>query len=248
MLSLRNLTRYLQQFLSTPLKETAPADAYDMWSNTYDAQPDNLVLALDEIVFSGLLETITLTGKIVADIGCGTGRHWEKIFAKNPQKVMGFDVSGGMLNMLKKKFPDASTYILKNNLLDGVENNHCHLLISTLTLAHIGNMQEVIAEWNRVVKFDGDIIITDFHPESLKNGGNRTFRHNNKLVAVKNCIYELTALRTQAALQGWKEIAFIEKNITADLKHYYEAQQALGVYERFKNTPVLYGIHFKKSG
>ena len=58
------------------LRLVPPAEGYNQWAPTYDTQPDNAVLALESRLFSELLARIPIEGKIVADIGCGTGRHW----------------------------------------------------------------------------------------------------------------------------------------------------------------------------
>src|SRR6266852_8386048 len=55
-------------------------EAYEIWSNSYDNQPGNLMLDLDELIFSSLVANIDLDNKRVADVGCGTGRHWQKIY------------------------------------------------------------------------------------------------------------------------------------------------------------------------
>ena len=83
-----------------PLKDKEPEAAYNLWADSYDSQPDNLMLAMDEEVFSGLLNNINIKNKIIADVGCGTGRHWKKIFDQKPKIIIGFDVSEGMLNIL----------------------------------------------------------------------------------------------------------------------------------------------------
>ena len=66
-------------------------EAYKIWSANYDDQAGNLMLDLDEKVFSDLIENIDITGKEIADIGCGTGRHWQKIYSKNPSVYKRFD-------------------------------------------------------------------------------------------------------------------------------------------------------------
>ena len=170
----QNLKKHVSAYLFST-KETEPEAAYNLWAKSYDSQPDNLMLALDEELFSGLLNNIIVENKIVADIGCGTGRHWKKIIAKNPKKLIGFDVSGEMLKILQQKFPEAETHLLINNELDTLENNSCDIIFSTLTVAHIKNIRKAITEWNRVLKPGGDIIITDYHPSALAKGGKRTF-------------------------------------------------------------------------
>jgi hypothetical protein len=39
---------------------------------------------------------------------------------------------------------------------------------------------------------------------------------------------------------------FIERKIDDSVKHYYEKQQAIGVYERFKGTSIIYGAHLTR--
>ena len=248
MLSFHQLKQYVQHRLFFSVKEREPVAAYNLWCESYDSQPDNLVLALDESVFTGLLKEVSMRNKIVADIGCGTGRHWQKMMEQNPEKLIGFDVSQGMLNSLRQKYPHAETYLLKNNFLNQLENESCDIIVSTLALAHIKEMGQVLKEWNRVLKTGGDLIITDYHPSALINGGDRTFKYKNKLVAIKNHIHTIQTVRTTAKLLNWQEINFTEEIIDEPQKHYYEKQNAISVYEKFKNMPIIYGIHFKKNG
>ena len=132
--------------------ELAPEQAYEIWSANYDKQPGNLMLDLDERIFSDLIENIDLRNKEVADIGCGTGRHWQKIYSKNPSNLIGFDVSASMLGQLKNKFPFALTQKTTDNLLTSIPDSSMDMIISTLTIAHIKNIEEAIASWSRVLK------------------------------------------------------------------------------------------------
>src|SRR5579872_6049932 len=111
------LRKIKETLLPTHRKVTEPAAAYDIWSQTYDNQPDNLMLALDEGVFSDLFGRVAQAGKVVADIGCGTGRHWEKLLRQAPARLVGYDVSAGMLDKLQKKYPQAETHLFRNGLL-----------------------------------------------------------------------------------------------------------------------------------
>src|SRR5687767_11764545 len=103
-------TTWLRKIFNNPGTSSA-ATAYDLWSADYDHQPGNLVLDLDEFIFIELLKETSLTGKIVVDIGCGTGRHWSKITSQKPEKTIGYDISKKMLERLKEKFPNAETYL-----------------------------------------------------------------------------------------------------------------------------------------
>ncbi len=227
-------------------KNAAPANGYNLWAASYDDQPDNLMLALDEAVFSTLLKAVTVKDKMITDVGCGTGRHWKKISDLQPKKITGFDVSGGMLAILRKKFPSAETYLMQNNFLNPLQNESCDLLVSTLTIAHIENMQQALGEWSRVLKHGGNMIITDYHPTALAMGGKRTFNHNGKSVAVKNYTHSIEAICKTAMELNFSEINFIEKKIDDTVRHYYEKQNALKIFEQFKGTPIIYGLYFIK--
>ena len=102
---LKKIQQYFLHYLFYS-KDTEPEMAYDLWAVSYDSQPDNLMLALDEEVFYGLLNHININNKLIADVGCGTGRHWKKILDNEPKKLIGFDVSEEMLKMLQQKFPE----------------------------------------------------------------------------------------------------------------------------------------------
>lgn len=221
-------------------------EAYEMWSETYDQQPGNLMLDLDEMIFRGLLENIDVKHKGVADIGCGTGRHWEKIYQKQPAFLMGFDVSGGMLKQLLRKYPAALTQHTNNNSLKQVPDEFIDCLISTLTIAHIENIEEAISAWSRVLKPGGNLVVTDFHPVMLANGGKRSFHHEGRSLSVVNHIHPLETLKRIFSKYELAILRMEERKVDHTVKMYYEAQHALDVYERFFGIPIIYGIHLKK--
>ena len=226
--------------------EKSATDAYDIWSASYDDQPGNLMLHLDEIIFTDLINNIDLKYKRIADIGCGTGRHWQKLYSGKPKLVMGFDVSAGMLNQLQQKFPDAITHQITDNLLSIVADASVDCVISTLTIAHIKNIDEAIAAWARILTDEGELIITDFHPATLARGGKRSFNHNGKTLSVMNYVHSLEEVKRVFNKNGFTVFRQEERYVNEEVKPYYEAQNALAVYDRFKNMPIIYGLHLKK--
>jgi ubiquinone/menaquinone biosynthesis C-methylase UbiE len=239
----------LQQYFSKHFfrtGDTEPEVAYDLWAESYDSQPDNLMLALDEEVFSGLLNQINIKNKVIVDVGCGTGRHWKRLFDNEPKKIIGFDVSEEMLKMLQQKFPQAETHRLTNNKLPQLKNESSDCIISTLTIAHIQNAGEAISEWNRALKPGGQMIITDYHPTALEKGGKRTFKHNNQTVAVKNYVHTLENLKGIAGQLGLQVMSLTEKPIDESARPYYEKQNALPVFEMWKGVPIIYGMYLTK--
>jgi ubiquinone/menaquinone biosynthesis C-methylase UbiE len=238
-------TRFKKLFFKT--RDTSPEAAYDLWAKGYDSQPDNLMLALDELLFAGLLQQTEVEEKLVADIGCGTGRHWQKIYDRHPTKLTGYDVSEGMLAMLAVKYPASVTYKLSGNKLPELDDSSVDLIISTLTIAHIKDAAEALQEWNRVLRPGGNLIITDYHPTALQRGGKRTFRHNEKTISIVNYVHSIEALKGIAKQLHWQQLRLIEKVIDDLVKPYYEKQHALAAFEQFKGVPIIYGMLFKKT-
>lgn len=235
-----------ERLLNRSVTEKNSAEAYDLWSSDYDMQPGNLMLDLDEILFAQLLEKINFKSKAVADIGCGTGRHWNKIVSQKPLTLTGFDVSQGMLNKLKEKYPLANVCKIDNDVFTDVRYAPFDIIVSTLTVAHIEDIERALNAWCSMLKAKAEIIITDFHPKMLAVGGKRTFKHNNKPMAVKNYVHPIDTIKDILQDKGFKLVAEEEFVIDETVKHYYEAQNALPVYEQFKHFPVIYGIHLKR--
>jgi ubiquinone/menaquinone biosynthesis C-methylase UbiE len=227
-------------------REKDPEQAYNRWADSYDSQPDNLMLALDEELFSTLLNDFDIRNTVIADIGCGTGRHWNRIYEQSPAKLIGYDVSEGMLGMLRKKFPQAETHQLTGNQLEGLKSNSCDLVISTLTIAHISNAEVAIKEWCRVLKPGGHLIITDYHPVALEKGAKRTFTSAGKTVAIVNHIHPIKKITAIAKQLQLFELRLIEKCIDETMKPFYEKQRASHIFEAWKGVPIIYGIHLKK--
>ena len=244
---LQELKKYLPKgLLRSRIPEKKAGAAYDLWSVNYDNQPGNLMLDLDEVLFSKLLCTEIIHNKVVADIGCGTGRHWPEIMQRQPASLSGFDVSEGMLNKLREKFPEADTYKITNDLLGNTCDAAFDTVISTLTVAHIENIEQALSAWCRILKPNADVIITDFHPKMLAFGGRRTFRHRNERVIVKNYVHALSTVKDILRQNNFRLIREEEISIDETVRQYYADQNALSVYEEFNGFPVIYGIHLRR--
>jgi len=236
-----------RQVLPTTMEDKDVVEAYDIWAENYDSQPGNLMLDLDELLFTKLLAGLTLENKAIADIGCGTGRHWNKLFKQNFVSLTGFDVSPGMLKKLNDKFPEAKTYVITNNHFEDIADDTYDAILSTLTVAHIEDIESALQTWCRITKQQGDMIITDFHPNALASGGKRTFKHGNKHIAVQNFVHTTDIIKQVLLKNGFEVITHQELKVDETVKHYYEQQNALHVYEKFKDQPIIYGIHFKRA-
>jgi ubiquinone/menaquinone biosynthesis C-methylase UbiE len=241
--TLKDIKAYLLKDTIVRQGETEAVNAYDIWSSSYDDQPDNLMLALDDTIFEKLINSCDLENKNIIDIGCGTGRHWQKILDKKPLKLTGYDISEGMLLELHKKFPDAVTYKITNNQYLDLPSASIDLIICTLTIAHIKDIHESLEAWFRVLKENGSIIITDFHPMALSKGGKRTFQNGGSAITIKNYIHFLDSIKNFSHQHNF----FVKQEeaikIGLEHKHFYKNKNALRVFQKFNGTPIIYGLH-----
>ncbi len=223
---------------------TAAATAYDLWADSYDHQPGNLMLDLDAVIFDEMTKGL-LQGKSIADIGCGTGRHWDKIWKQQPASVTGVDVSAGMLLRLRTKYPDAVTYLATSDALP-LATQGFDVIISTLTIAHIADIENAFGEWNRIIQRGGMILLTDYHPAALAKGGKRTFANGDRLITIKNYVHPVQHIRKLITKLGWSEIRYTERIVGETVRHYYENKNAIKLYDKYKGIPIIYGMLLKK--
>ena len=236
----------LKRKLGLRVRETSPTKAYNLWASSYDAQPDNPILFLDDLLFKEMLATSTLEGRRVVDVGCGTGRHWEALTGKNVAELIGYEASAGMLRKVREKYPKAKTYLHSGHALKELEDGSADVFVSTLVIAHIRNLAAEWREWDRVLKDQGEIFLTDFHPVALERGANRSFMHRDKLIYIKNYVHTLDKVRELAAKLNWKEVGFIEYRIDERVRPIFERLQVMEAYKDSYDQLVLYGLHFKK--
>jgi ubiquinone/menaquinone biosynthesis C-methylase UbiE len=232
-------------FRKDHFQEFDAESAYDQWASDYDQQPENLMLALDEQLADRLLSHTPQQIDTILDVGCGTGRHWPKLMRYNGT-LMGTDVSEGMLLKLKSKFPGATVFHTPDGTLPELPVESVDLLISTLTIAHIQDVAGAIDQWSKLVCRGGHVLLTDYHPTALERGARRTFQRDGKTISIVNYVHPLPRLVHLFAKHGISVVRQEEEVVGESMRSFYERQQALALYERWKGTPIIYGLLLKK--
>jgi ubiquinone/menaquinone biosynthesis C-methylase UbiE len=221
------------------------AQAYDLWSAVYDDQLDNPLVAMDDQLFTSLMQPVQWSGRVVLDVGCGTGRHWPKLFGEGPARVVGYDVSRGMLARLRTKYPDADVHQASGSELRETTGESCDVVISTLTLGYLPDCGAALADWRRVLKPDGDILITDLHP-ALAERGARTFTVGSRNVAIRHHVHAVHEIVSAAAGLGLAALRVEEQPVNESVRGIFEARGAADLYAELEGRPFIYGLHLKK--
>jgi len=223
-----------------------PVEAYDRWAATYDEQPDNVVLTLESALFTELLASIPIEGKLVIDVGCGTGRHWPEILSRGPAEIVGVDPSIGMLDRLRTHHPSARTLCAQGDRLTDIAEYSYDVVVSTLALAHIRDAARAICEWCRILRPGGAMLVTDFHPEAIRAGMKRTFVTRGKTIEIEHHATELQTLREIAVKNGLTLVSQSERGIDESVRPLFERADYLDAYRKNKGLPLVFGLNFLK--
>lgn len=146
------------------------AEGYDAWSRHYD-EPNDLVEAEQSVVWQMLDE---LPPGAALDAACGTGRH-AAYLASRGHAVIGVDISPGMLAVATAKVP-AGDFRQGDLHQLPVPDQHVDLVVCALALTHVPKLAPVLAEFARVLRPGGHLVISDSrmdYPvvEALPGGG-----------------------------------------------------------------------------
>lgn len=136
------------------------AGGYRVWAESYD-EPRNSLFDLDEPVIHGILDA--LPAGTVLDAACGTGRYAAHLAARG-HRVIGVDASVEMLARARDRVPEATFVrgdLHRLPLADGAVD----VVVCALALVHVPSLVPVLAEFARVLRPGGHLVISDLHHE-----------------------------------------------------------------------------------
>ena len=139
--------------LVDPITTTA---GYDGWSADYD-EPGNGLIDLDQPIVRKMLDGLPIG--VALDAACGTGRHADYL-ASLGHRVIGVDGSPGMLAKARAKVPDGEFHEGDLHRLP-VPDDHVDVVVCTLALTHVRDLAPVLAEFARVLRPGGHLVISD---------------------------------------------------------------------------------------
>jgi ubiquinone/menaquinone biosynthesis C-methylase UbiE len=240
----RRVWRAVRRRAATEIEDVSKG--YDLWSESYDQDTDNLLVLLDESVFAELLERVSIQGRRVVDVGCGTGRHWVRMLAREPAELVGYDVSSGMLEKLARKHPGAKAHCTRGPALGRTPTETCDLVVSTLALSHIESAAAAFDEWARVLRPGGEVLLTDVHP-AVAVRARTTFRSHERTFSIRRYLRPLETLRAAAVGSGF-EIVTLQEIPLSELApgSLSERTHARAMFEKMKGLAFLYAMHLRK--
>ncbi|MEE6307994.1 class I SAM-dependent methyltransferase [Plantactinospora veratri] len=140
-------------------------DGYRVWSATYD-RPGNGLFEVEEPIVREILDA--LPPGTALDAGCGTGRHTGYLAGKG-HRVLGVDSSAEMLARARERVPEAAFQLADLRRLP-LPDDHVDLVVCALALTHLPDLGPVFAEFARVLRAGGHLVISDAHQERVALG------------------------------------------------------------------------------
>lgn len=219
------------------------SEGYERWAQTYDRTP-NPVLALEERHFKQIVPD--LCGKLVLDLACGTGRWLPLLVARGASSVVGLDRSAAMLRIAREKAGIHSAIVLADCLRLPFPDSAFDFAICSFALNHIEPLDLMARELARVTKWQGQVVISEMHPDAYANGWRPGFRDERSAVQIESLSYTaehvISCFRShEVECDELHEFAFedFERPI-------FVAAGKENIFETVNNIPAIQIYEFRK--
>lgn len=149
-------------------------EAYDIWSYQYDTN-ENKTRDLEAIALRQNLKGQKFSNCL--EIGCGTGKNTEWLVSI-ADTILAVDLSEEMLSKAKQKVNSENVKIVQADINEEwsfVDNKNYDLVIFSLVLEHIENLDLVFKRLNEIVNLNGIIYIGELHPFKQYSGTKARF-------------------------------------------------------------------------
>lgn len=157
---------------SVLVERVSSATVYGRVSAGYDAEAGGGLFATDEPIVAEYL-----AGRapgVALDAACGTGRFAE-FLAQRGHRVIGVDSSPDMLAHARRRVPEAEFRVAELDALP-LADDSVDVVVCALALEHVPRLDPVLAEFARVLRPGGDLVISDVHHENITRGSVMTTR------------------------------------------------------------------------
>lgn len=194
----------------TEFGQISTEQGYDLWAEYYD-EPGNPLIEIEQPVVRQILDR--LDPGTALDAACGTGRHAEYL-ARRGHRVLGVDTSPEMLAQARRRVPRAGLALGELHRLPAADES-IDVVVCALALVHLRALGPVLAEFTRVLRPGGQLVISDIHVVSQYLGGVPSVGGSGVLPASRHLASDYLAAAIPLGLQvrgcaepGWPASEF----------------------------------------
>jgi malonyl-CoA O-methyltransferase len=189
---------------SAPI-ELQVREAYARWAASYPSDTPSPYMAVEQHAVLQLLPD--LTGALVLDLACGTGRYAKLARARGAAAAIGLDLSKEMLRPARAV---ASAVVRGDLAALPFRDASAGAVICGLAVGHLPELGGAIAEVGRVLEPGGVLVYSDFHPFAYRAGRRRTFAAGGRAYAVEHHVHLYAAHQAACRAAGLEIDAVLE--------------------------------------
>jgi SAM-dependent methyltransferase len=120
-----------------------------------------------------------LEGKSVLCIGCGSGEEAQYLTERGAAKVVGIDLSVGLIEQAKYAYPEVEFLVMDMERLDFPKDSF-DFVYSSLTMHYAENWENIFNRVHKCLKSNGTFLFSTHHPvrwgaETKKENGNVSY-------------------------------------------------------------------------
>ena len=202
--------------------------AYNKWAQTYDTV-ENKTRDLELIAAQQVLASADFSK--VLEIGCGTGKNTAWLCNK-AGALTAIDFSENMLEVARRKITAPNVQFLQADITQPWKVNKASLVICSLVLEHIENIDFIFSLAASVLENDGCFYVCELHPYKQMQGSQAKFEHEENQVNIQCFVHHISDFIESAAKHQLSCV---------DLKEWFDNEDRSG-------TPRLVSFLFKKAG
>ena len=148
--------------ISQSQPSSAIVSAYNQWSHTYEVVENPTRDLAAHVLRRELPDLHDLN---VLEIGCGTGVN-TRYLAERGRSVRALDFSPGMLDRARVNVPASNVRFEQQDIriIWNLADASVDLVVCTLVLEHVENLDHVFKEAKRVLRPGGEFFVCELHP------------------------------------------------------------------------------------
>lgn len=234
------MNQHVTPYQTESSKKEQVAEMFNNISGTYDFLNHFLSLGIDIIWRKKAIKELkALKPQVILDVATGTGDFaFESISILHPKKVIGVDISKGMLAIADKKIRDrklGDVFSVQLGDSEGLnfEDNTFDAITVAFGVRNYENLEKGLADMLRVLKPNGKIVILEFSkPRNfpIKQGYNVYFKY-------------ITPFFGQLFSKDKKAYTYLPESVAAfpDGETFTALMEKVG-YKSTKHRPLTFGI------
>jgi malonyl-CoA O-methyltransferase len=213
----------------------SPMEAYRLWASSWD-RSDSPIVELERRYLSPWLRD--LHGETFVDVGCGTGR-WMLHAVQEGARAIGVDLSLEMLQQAAVKPGLRGRLAAADMAALPFGEGFADVVLCALSLGHCRDAASVVAGVLRMARTGGRVIISDFHPDAIRNGWKRTFECGGETLEVESYPYLIEDLMIQAHNSGYSLEQLLELNFGPEEEQIFLDAGRGDLLARVQNQPAV---------